>query len=287
MCALRGASFTCMVLRFASVGAEPMSIGHRAPCGGRCLSCDSQKGKRQFPFASGACYPLVNFAFRQKIKNAAVSVKNEVLEMIERVQEKMGRLALPIVSAKYLAKIPNRDKVQDIDNAKNFLERNSITTFAQLKKYQADKGKEFDSREQIFIPKWQRLEQLKELAKAYADYEPYKAVHDTSKSLSGLKKLKYDKEHEHELVMYENTRADLKMLLAEREKITPKTWRTEREQLEKEMPTLRSERARACHDLAFAEVISYNQANLERVEQNENRQQDRQQGRTKRREEEI
>jgi len=89
------------------------------------------------------------------------------------------------------------------------------------------------------------LEQLKELAKAYADYEPYKAVHDTSKSLSGLKKLKYDKEHEHELVMYENTRANLKMLLAEGE---------------------------ACHDLAFAEVISYNKANLERMEQNESRQ---------------
>lgn len=51
MCALRGASFTCM-----------------DSCRGRCLSCDSQKGKRQFPFASCACYPLVNFAFRQKPK---------------------------------------------------------------------------------------------------------------------------------------------------------------------------------------------------------------------------
>ena len=100
-------------------------------------------------------------------------------------------------------------------------------------------------------------------------------------------KLKYDKEHEHELVMYENTRADLKTLLAEGEKITPKAWRTEKEQLAKEVPTLRSERARACHNLAFAEVISYNKANLERVEHNESRQQDRQQGRTKRREEEI
>lgn len=228
-----------------------------------------------------------------KIKNAAVSVKNEVLEMIGRVQEKMGRLALPIVSAKYLAKISDRDKVQDINNAKSFLERNSIATFEQLEKYKTDKGREFDRREQIFIPKWRRLEQLKELAKAYADYEPYKAVHDMSKSLSGLKKLKYDKEHGHELTMYENTRADLKTLLAEGEKITPKAWRTEKEQLEKEMPELRSERARACHDLAFAEVISYNRANLERVEQNESRQQDRQQtvsrtvGKTKRREEEI
>jgi len=39
-------------------------------------------------------------------------------------------------------------------------------------------------------------------------------MHDMSKSLSGLKKLKYDKEHEHGLVMYENTRAGLKTLLA-------------------------------------------------------------------------
>lgn len=100
------------------------------------------------------------------------------------------------------------------------MECNSITTFGQLEKYKADKGKEFDGREQIFISKWQRLEQLKELAKAYADYEPYKAVHDTSESLSGLKKMKYDKEHEHELTMYENTRADLKLLLAEGEMIS-------------------------------------------------------------------
>ncbi len=39
------------------------------------------------------------------------------------------------------------------------------------------------------------------------------------------------------------------------------------------MPVLRNERARACHDLAFAEVIRYNKANLERVEQNEGRRQ--------------
>jgi len=57
-----------------------------------------------------------------------------------------------------------------------------------LENYKTDKGKEFDRREQIFFPKWQRLEQLKELAKAYADYEPYKAVHDMSRSLSGGRK---------------------------------------------------------------------------------------------------
>ena len=38
----------------------------------------------------------------------------------------------------------------------------------------------------------------------YSDYEPYKAVYDMSKSLSGLKKVKCHKAHEHKLVMYEN-----------------------------------------------------------------------------------
>ena len=209
------------------------------------------------------------------------------MEMIERVQEKMRRLALPIVSAKYLAKISNRDKVQDIDGAKNFLERNAITTFEQLEKYIADKGKEFDSHEQIFMPKWRRLVQLKALVKAYSDYEPYKAVHDMSRSLRGLKKLKYDKEHEHELAMYENTRADLNILLAEGEKITPKAWRAERGQLEKEISALQSERARACRDLAFAEVIIYNKSNLERVEQNRSQSRNRQRERARHREEEI
>ncbi len=50
----------------------PLQLGEQVACmdscGGRCLPCGSQKGKRQFPFASCACYPLVNFAFRQKPK---------------------------------------------------------------------------------------------------------------------------------------------------------------------------------------------------------------------------
>ncbi len=77
----------------------------------------------------------------------------------------------------------------------------------------------------------------------------------------------------------------MKLLLAEGEKITPKAWKTEQGKLEKEMPELRQERARACHDLAIAEVINYNKANLERLEQNESRQRNRQQGMTKRKEE--
>ena len=37
-----------------------------------------------------------------QIKNAAVSVKNEVMEMIAKVRERKGRFDLPIVSGKHL-----------------------------------------------------------------------------------------------------------------------------------------------------------------------------------------
>ena len=47
------------------------------------------------------------------------------------------------------------------------------------------------------------------------------------------------------------------------------------------------ERTRTATELAYAEVISYNRENLERELQNESRQRNRQQSRTKRREEEI
>ena len=43
-----------------------------------------------------------------KIKNAAVSVKNEVMEMIAKVRERKGRLDLPIVSGKHLRRISDR-----------------------------------------------------------------------------------------------------------------------------------------------------------------------------------
>ena len=69
MCALRGASFTC--------NGQCQQAGI---CGGCCLSCDSQKGKRQSPFASGAYYPLVNFAFRQTLNGNSRTRANSLTD---------------------------------------------------------------------------------------------------------------------------------------------------------------------------------------------------------------
>lgn len=43
----------------------------------------------------------VHSAQYAKIKNVALNVKNEVMEMIAKVRERKGRLDLPIVSGNY------------------------------------------------------------------------------------------------------------------------------------------------------------------------------------------
>ena len=71
------------------------------------------------------------------------------------------------------------------------------------------------------------------------------------------------------------------------EKITPKQWKAEIQYLQSEYDSISREKSKTATELAYAEVISYNKKNLERELQNESRQHNRQQSRTKRREEEI
>ncbi|MCI8682792.1 MAG: hypothetical protein HFH50_07355, partial [Lachnospiraceae bacterium] len=59
----------------------------------------------------------IHSAQYEKIKYMAVSVKNEVMEMIAKVRERKGRLDLPIVSGKHLRRISDRTALQSADNA--------------------------------------------------------------------------------------------------------------------------------------------------------------------------
>ena len=68
----------------------------------------------------------------EKIKNAAVSVKNEVMKMIAKVRERKGRLDLPIVSGKHLRRISDRTALQSADNAEKFITTRKIDSFESL-----------------------------------------------------------------------------------------------------------------------------------------------------------
>ena len=222
-----------------------------------------------------------------KIKNAAVSVKNEVMEMIAKVRERKGRLDLPIVSGKHLRKIADRTALQSVGNAEKFITTRKIDSFESLAKFTADKEQRYQELETVHLSKGQKLNRLKELSKMYALFAPIQATYKESQSLKGFAKMKFDKEHKDSLSKYPELKERMQSLLQNGEKIMPKQWKAEIQSLQSEYDSIGKEQSKTATELAYAEVISYNKKNLERELQNESRQHNRQQNRTKRREEEI
>ena len=228
-----------------------------------------------------------------KIKNAAVSVKNEVMEMIAKVRERKGRLDLPIVSGKHLRKISDRTALQSADNAEKFITTRKIDSFESLAKFTADKEQRYQQLETAHFSKGQKLNRLKELSKMYALFAPVQATYKESQSLKGLAKMRYDKEHKHSLSKYPELRERMQSLLQNGEKVTPKQWKAVIQSLQSECDSIGREQTKTAAELAYAEIISFNRKNLERELQNESRHQaihgiaNRQQNKTKRREEEI
>ena len=223
----------------------------------------------------------------EKIKNTAVSVKNEVMEMIAKVRERKGRLDLPIVSGKHLRKISDRTALQSADNAEKFITTRKIDSFESLAKFTADKEQRYQELETVHLSKGQKLNRLKELSKMYALYAPIQATYKESQSLKGFAKMKYDKEHKDSLLKYPELKERMQSLLQNGEKITPKQWKAEIQSLQSEYDSISKEQTKTATELAYVEVIGYNKKNLERELQNESRQHNRQQNRTKRRKEEI
>ncbi len=230
-----------------------------------------------------------------QIKNAAVSVKNEVMEMIAKVRERKSRLDLPIVSGKHLRKISDRNRKsnaaaldsQSADNAEKFITTRKIDSFESLAKFTADREQKYQQLETVHLSKRQKLNRLKELSKMYALYAPIQATYKESQSLKGFAKMKYDKEHKDSLSKYPELKERMQSLLQNGEKITPKQWNAEIQSLQSEYDSIGKEQTKTATELAYAEVISYNKKNLERELENESRQHNRQQGRPKRREEAI
>ena len=70
----------------------------------------------------------------------------------------------------------------------------------------------------------------------------------------------------------------LQNLLEQGERITPKQWKAEIQSLQAEYDSISIEKSKTATELAYAEVISYNSKNLERVLQNESRQQSEMEG---------
>ncbi|RKI41236.1 hypothetical protein D7V86_10280 [bacterium D16-51] len=222
-----------------------------------------------------------------QIKNTAVSVKNEVMEMIAKVRERKGRLDLLIVSGKHLRRISDRTALQSADNAEKFITTRKIDSFESLAKFTEDREQKYQQLETAHLSKGQKLSRLKELSKMYALFAPIQATYKESQSLKGLAKMRYDKEHTDSLSKYPELKERMQSLLQSGEKVTPKQWKTEIQSLQSEYDSIGKEQSKTVTELAYAEVISCNRKNLARELQNESRQHSIQQSKTKQREEEI
>ncbi len=206
---------------------------------------------------------------------------------IANALERKGRLDLPIVSGKHLRRISDRTALQSADNAEKFITTRKIDSFESLAKYTADKEQRYQQLETVHLSKGQKLSRLKELSKMYALYAPIQAEYKESQSLKGFAKMRYDKEHKDSLSKYPELKERMQSLLQNGEKITLKQWKAEIQSLQVDCNSIGKEQTKTATELAYAEVISYNKKNLERELQNESRRHNRQQSRTKRREEEI
>jgi len=211
-----------------------------------------------------------------QIKSTAVSVKNEVMEMVAKVRERKGRLDLPIVSGKHLRRISDRTALQSADNAEKFITTRKIDSFESLAKFTVEKEQRYQQLETVHLSKGQKLKRLKELSKMYALFEPIQATYKESQSLKGLAKMRYDKEHTDSLSKYAELKERMQSLLQNGEKITPKQWKAEIKSLQSEYDSIGREQTKTATELAYAEIISYNKKNLEREIQNESRQHNRQ-----------
>ena len=93
-----------------------------------------------------------------QIKNTAVSVKNEVIEIIAKVRERKGRLDLPIVSGKRLRRIYDRTALQSADGEVY----HNLDSFESLAKFTEDKEQRCQQLETVHLSRGQKLNRLKE-----------------------------------------------------------------------------------------------------------------------------
>ena len=203
------------------------------------------------------------------------TVKNEVLELIHRTAAKKGVMSAPIVKSKYYAKISNREVLSDPKLSEDFVKNYGIETFGQLRQYIEEHTKTADDMGTVIQSKWQRLQNLKELAEVYSEYSRLREVVKESRSQSIFTKKKFDKEHEAELSDFDYYDARLSELMGDG-KATPKRWTKEIDTIEKELSPLQTEYGREISRIATAEVIEYTKKDMERIEANERRAAERQ-----------
>ena len=124
----------------------------------------------------------------------------------------------------------------------------------------------------------ERLDHLRKLFHAYKEFKPVRDIMAEYGKRKGLAQWKYRKEHSEELERYDEFKERYDRLAGADKTFRPKKWQEEIAELEKSVEEYQRSALGSAVSLATAEVILYNQRDLERQVENEEhrREKDRQ-----------
>ncbi len=209
----------------------------------------------------------------ENYKKAAVTkvaeVKNEIVELIDRVVKRHNFLKLPLVSGVFLAKVSNRQMLQDPNNMISFLEKNDIKSFDELHSFSSGHLAEYNKLAAEFSGYCSQIKALMAKIEAYDRFKPFLDVFRKSESLKGLAKWKYDKENRVMLEAYPEQLKAFRKVVPKGEKIDPKKWNDEMAALFNKREDMEGLLQKEVGDLACVEVIDFNKKNEEREHSND------------------
>lgn len=204
------------------------------------------------------------------------AMKNEVLEMLERILAAFGRLHLPLIQAPNFKKVSNRAVLMDIENVRRFVEEKGIDSFEALETFAVQQEASKKEAEEICNRDGREIRRLKELSEAYAAYAPYIPIRNEYLQKKGIAQAVYHSQHKKELETAKELRIPVYELLREGEKFTPKKWEAQIKELTQEYEKQSRRYGRSTVNLAYVELLRHNRKMDERDQKNKDQSQSRQ-----------
>ena len=183
---------------------------------------------------------------------------------IDRVVKRHNFLKLPLVSGVFLAKVSNRQMLQNPNNMISFLEKNDIKSFDELHSFSSGHLAEYNKLAAKFSGYGNQIKTLMAKIEAYDRFKPFLDVFRKCESLKGLVKWKYDKENRVTLEAYPEQLKAFRKVVPKGEKIDPKKWNDEMAALFDKREDMEGLLQKEVGNLVCVEVIDFNKKNEER-----------------------
>ncbi len=219
--------------------------------------------------------------YKKAVVQKAAAVKNEIVDLIDKVVKRHNFLQLPLVSGFYLRKVSNRQLLQDPKNMISFLEKNGIRSFDELASFSHDHSSEYNRLADKYNSYGTQIKKVMAKIEAYDKLKPYLNVFRKSESLKGIAKWKYDREHKEMLELYPDRLKVFRKIVPKGEKIEVEKWHDEVSGLLDKRFSIEEQLDKEVGELACVEVIDYNKANEARERSNEVHQKEKEQERVR------